>query len=53
VVERFDVDASHVAMHPYHGRKTRGKVKIGRFVLDAEGQQLGDVHPGFRVVVGL
>jgi hypothetical protein len=54
VVQRVDVDASHVAMHPYHGRQTGGQVKIGSLVLDAESQQLGDVHPGFfRVFEGL
>jgi hypothetical protein len=46
VVQRFDVDASHITMHPYHGWKTGREVKIGCFVLDTEGKQLGDIHPG-------
>src|SRR5690606_679605 len=53
VVERVDVDAANVAVHPYHGRQPGGQVQVGGLVLDAESQQLGDVHPGsIRVSLG-
>jgi hypothetical protein len=44
VVQRLDVDASHIAMHANHGRQTGREVQVRRFVLDAKGQQLGDIH---------
>ena len=44
VVQRLDVDAPHVAVHPDHGRQAGRQVQVGCLVLDAEGQQLGNVH---------
>jgi len=44
VVQRIDVDAPHVAVHPDHRREARREVQIGRLVFDAECEQLGDVH---------
>src|SRR6218665_535784 len=54
VVERIDVDAPHVAVDPDHRRQTSRKVQIRRLVLDAECEQLGNVHgipPSLRVIV--
>lgn len=45
VVQGFHVDAAHIAMHPDHGGQSGGKMQVGCLVFDAEGQQLGDVHP--------
>jgi hypothetical protein len=44
VVERVDVDAAHVAVHPDHRRQAGRQVQVRGLVLDREGQQLGDVH---------
>jgi hypothetical protein len=53
VVQRLDVDAPDIAMHPYHGRQPGREVKVGGFVLDAEGEQLGDIHPVIPCSVGV
>jgi hypothetical protein len=34
VVQRIDVDAAHVAMHPDHRRQAGRQVQVGRLVLD-------------------
>ncbi len=44
VLQRVDVDAAHIAVHADHGRQAGGKVQVGGLVLDAECQQLGNVH---------
>jgi hypothetical protein len=44
VVQRIDVDAPHVAMHPDHRRQPGREVQVRRLVLDRKRQQLGDVH---------
>ncbi len=44
VVQRLDVDAAHIAVHPNHGRQACREVQIRRFVFNAEREQLGDVH---------
>jgi hypothetical protein len=44
VVQRVDVDAPHVAVHPDHRRQAGRQVQVGGLVLDRKGQQLGDVH---------
>ncbi|MOA20624.1 hypothetical protein D3C78_1410780 [compost metagenome] len=46
VVQRVDIDAPYIAMHANHRWQPRGQVQVGRFVLDAERQQLGNVHGG-------
>ena len=44
VVQCFHVDAPHVAVDSNHGWQSRRQVQVGGLVLDAERQQLGDVH---------
>jgi predicted TIM-barrel fold metal-dependent hydrolase len=44
VVQRVDIDAPHVAVHPDHRRQAGREVQVRRLVLDRERQQLGDVH---------
>jgi len=44
VVQRIDVDAPHIAVDPDHGRQACGEVQVGGLVLDAEREQLGNVH---------
>ncbi len=44
VVQRLHVDAAHVAVDPDHGWQAGRQVQVGGLVLDAEGQQLGDVQ---------
>ena len=36
VIERLDIDASHIAVHPDHGRQFSRQVQVGGLVLDAE-----------------
>ena len=38
------VDAAHIAMYADHRRQPGRKVQVGGLVLDAEGQQLSNVH---------
>ena len=44
VVQRVDIDSPHVAVNPDHGRKTGRQMQVGSLVLDAECQQLSDIH---------
>jgi hypothetical protein len=44
VVQRFYVDASHVAVHADHGGEAGREMEVRGFVFDTEGQQLGDIH---------
>ena len=44
VLERVDIDAAHIAVHPDHRWQSGGQVQVRRLVLDRERQQLGDVH---------
>jgi hypothetical protein len=38
VVQRFDVDAPHVAVHADHGRQAGRQVQVGGLVLDGKSQ---------------
>ena len=40
----WQIDAAHVAVYANHWRQTRREVQVGSLVLDAKGQQFGDVH---------
>ena len=44
VCHGWQVDAAHIAMYADHRRQPRRKVQVGGLVLDAEGQQLSNVH---------
>jgi hypothetical protein len=44
VIERGHVDTAHVAIDTDHRRQAGGKVQVGRIVLDAESQQISDIH---------
>jgi hypothetical protein len=44
VVQRLHIDAPHIAVDPDHRRQAGRQVQVGCLVLDAEGQQLGNVH---------
>ena len=51
VLQRVDVEPPHVAVHADHGRQPGRQVQVGGLVLDAERQQLGDVHGETLVAV--
>jgi len=52
VVQRLHVDAAHITVDTNHGRQVRRQVQVRRFILDAEGQQLGNVHKSLYGLVG-
>ena len=47
VLQRRQVDAAHVAMHPYHRRQARRQMQVRSLILDHKGQQFSDVHYNF------
>lgn len=44
MVQQVDIDSAHVAMYADHGRQPGGQVQVRSLVLDAECQQLRNVH---------
>jgi hypothetical protein len=44
MVQGLHIDPAHVTVDTNHRWQACGQVQIGGFVLDAESQQLGNVH---------
>ena len=44
VLHGRQIDPPHIAMYPDHWWESGREVKVGRFVLDGEGEQFSDVH---------